>query len=109
MWALYFGKTPRARWFAVVLLILALASPVAEAWDSWDQALPSGNDTEISALVVTLSVGLALVLAASVRRWLSAFLSIRSWSDVLIRLRPVRNTVGCPRLLLPFAVFALRI
>ena len=63
------------RWLGIVILLVSLGGPVAETFDWWDQALPPGNDTEASTVVVALSVGLAIAVAAIVVRWFQSFAS----------------------------------
>jgi len=48
------------------ILAIALGAPVAELFDSWDQALPTGSDTEANMVVVVLCVGVAFALGTIV-------------------------------------------
>ena len=44
------------------ILAIALGAPVAELFDSWDQSLPTGSDTEANMVVVVLCVGVAFAI-----------------------------------------------
>ena len=44
------------------ILAIALGAPVAELFDSWDQALPTGSDTEANMVVAVLCVGVAFAI-----------------------------------------------
>jgi len=48
------------------ILAIALGAPVAELFDSWDQALPTGSDTEANMVVVVLCVGVAFAIGTIV-------------------------------------------
>jgi hypothetical protein len=45
-----------------VVLAIALGAPVAELFDSWDQTLQAGSDTEANMVVVVLCVGVAFAI-----------------------------------------------
>jgi hypothetical protein len=87
------------RWLAIVILGVCLGGPIAEAFDSWDQAQPVGNDTEASVVVVALSLGLAIAVAAIIVRWFQSFVSPPAPHRQLIRphrVRPVAFAGPCP-------------
>jgi len=48
------------------ILAIALGAPVAELFDSWDQVLPAGSDTEANMVVVVLCVGVAFAIGTIV-------------------------------------------
>ena len=62
------------------ILAISLGAPIAELFDSWDQALPAGSDTEANVAVVALCIGVAfaigtIALVDHLRALASAFLS----------------------------------
>jgi len=48
------------------ILAISLGAPIAELFDSWDQALQTGNDTEANMVVVALCVGVAFAIGTIV-------------------------------------------
>jgi hypothetical protein len=50
----------------VAILAIALGAPVAELFDSWDQTLQTGSDTEANMVVVVLCVGVAFAIGTVV-------------------------------------------
>ena len=48
------------------ILVLSLGAPIAELFDSWDQAVEVGNDTEANVVVVALCVGVAFAIGTIV-------------------------------------------
>ena len=80
------------RWLGIVILGVCLGGPIAEAFDWWDQALPVGNDTEASVVVVALSLGLALAVAPIVVRSFQSLSRSVSYHRRLIR--PVLTSMG---------------
>jgi hypothetical protein len=75
------------RWLVVVILAICVGAPIAEAFDWWDRTLPAGDDTESSVVVVALSVGLALSVAAIVIKSLQRFIG---------QSRRIIRALGCP-------------
>ena len=73
------------RWLGIVILAVCLGGPIAEAFDSWDQALPVGNDTEASVVVLALSLGLAVAVSAIAVRWFQSFVSHPASDCLLVR------------------------
>ena len=49
-----------------VILAVSLGAPIAELFDSWDQTLQTGSDTEANAAVVALCVGIAFAIGTIV-------------------------------------------
>lgn len=78
------------QWLGIAILAVCLAGPIAEAFDSWDQALPVGNDTEASVVVLALSLGLAISVAAVAVRWFQSFVSRPASDCRLVRPHPDR-------------------
>ena len=87
------------RWLVTAILAVCLGASIAQSFDWWDQAQPTGDDTETALVVVALSVGLAVLVAAVivqqfasfvrrplVHRWLTAPCAERP--RVLLRLCP---------------------
>jgi hypothetical protein len=68
-------------------LAICLGAPLLELMDSWDPALPAGNDTEADAAIVALCVGVAFAVAGA------AIARIRALAFVSKRLllMPFRN------------------
>jgi len=48
------------------ILAISLGAPIVELFDSWDQALPTGSDTEANVAVVALCVGVAFAIGTIV-------------------------------------------
>ena len=48
------------------ILVLSLGAPIAELFDSWDQALEAGSDTEANVVVVALCIGVAFAIGTIV-------------------------------------------
>jgi hypothetical protein len=44
------------------ILAISLGAPIAELFDTWDQALPTGSDTEANVAVVALCIGVAFAI-----------------------------------------------
>ena len=48
---------------AVVVLLTCLVCPILELFDSWDDTIQSGNDTEYALVILALCVGVAYSFA----------------------------------------------
>jgi hypothetical protein len=48
------------------ILAIGLGAPIAELFDSWDQTLPTGSDTEANVAVVALCIGVAFAIGTIV-------------------------------------------
>jgi len=44
------------------IIAISLGAPIVEMFDSWDQTLKDGNDTEANVVVVALCVGVAFAI-----------------------------------------------
>ena len=54
------------RLFIAAIIAIALGAPVVELFDSWDQSLQSGTDTEANVAVVALCMGVAFAIGTVV-------------------------------------------
>jgi hypothetical protein len=50
----------------VAVLAISLGAPIAELFDTWDQTLQTGSDTEANAVVVALCIGVAFAIGTIV-------------------------------------------
>ncbi len=88
------------RWLVAAILAVCLGGPIAESFDWWDQSQPAGDDTERNLVVVALSVGLAVSVAAIVVQWFASFVSqplLRRWvcdADAVLVTAPPRSGHG---------------
>jgi len=48
------------------VIAIALGAPIAELFDSWDETLQAGSDTEANAAVVALCIGVAFAIGTIV-------------------------------------------
>jgi hypothetical protein len=48
------------------ILAISIGAPIAELFDSWDQTLQTGSDTEANVAVVALCVGVAFAIGTVV-------------------------------------------
>jgi len=48
------------------ILAISLGAPIVELFDSWDQTLQTGSDTEANVAVVALCSGVAFAIVTSV-------------------------------------------
>src|SRR5262245_45652288 len=48
------------------ILAISLGAPIAELFDTWDQTLQTGNDTEANMVVAALCVGVAFAIGTIV-------------------------------------------
>jgi len=48
------------------ILAISLGAPIAELFDTWDQKLEAGSDTEANVVVVALCVGVAFAIGTIV-------------------------------------------
>ena len=54
------------RLFIAAIIAISLAAPIVELFDSWDQSLQSGTDTEANVAVVALCIGVAFAIGTIV-------------------------------------------
>ena len=50
----------------VAILAISIGAPIVELFDSWDQTLQTGSDTEANVAVVALCVGVAFAIGTIV-------------------------------------------
>jgi hypothetical protein len=50
----------------VAILAISLGAPIVELFDSWDQTLQTGSDTEANVAVVALCIGVAFAIGTIV-------------------------------------------
>jgi hypothetical protein len=62
---------------AIVVVLICLAGPVTEMFDSWDSTQKSGDDTEASAVAIAMCVGGAILTAQAFVTRLGLFFSSR--------------------------------
>jgi hypothetical protein len=48
------------------ILAISLGAPIAELFDTWDQTLQTGSDTEANVAVVALCIGVAFAIGTIV-------------------------------------------
>jgi hypothetical protein len=56
-------RSRASRITAVVVLLTCLICPLLELFDSWDDTIQSGNDTEYALVILALCVGVAYSFA----------------------------------------------
>src|SRR5262249_38802822 len=73
------------------ILAVSLGAPIAELFDSWDQTLQTGSDTEANVAVVALCMGVAFAIGTIVV--INRIRALASSSDrrVIIALAPARE------------------
>ena len=54
------------RLFIAAIIAISLGAPIVELFDSWDQSLQSGTDTEANVAVVALCIGVAFAIGTIV-------------------------------------------
>src|SRR5262245_32129460 len=54
------------RLFGAVIIAICIVVPLVESFDTWDNTLSDGNDTEANVVIAALCVGLALSAAAKI-------------------------------------------
>src|SRR5262245_53082232 len=54
------------RLFGAVIIAICIVVPLVESFDTWDNTLSDGNDTEANVVIAALCVGLALTAAAKI-------------------------------------------
>jgi len=59
-------RTVVRRLAIAAILAISLGAPIAELFDSWDQALPAGSDTVANVAVVALCIGVAFAIGTIV-------------------------------------------
>ena len=96
------------RLFIAAIIAISLGAPIVDLFDTWDQSLETGTDTEANVAVVALCIGIAfaigtIVIAGRIRA-LSSALAVRviatrvAVRDVASVLAPV-PTVSPPAVL----------
>ena len=89
------------------ILAISLGGPIAELFDSWDQQLQAGSDTEANVVVVALCVGVAFAIGTIVTVNRIRALASSSASRVLV-LAPLREIASlltpAPTVSPPFAL-----
>lgn len=48
----------------MAIVAISLGAPIAELFDSWDQTLQTGSDTEANVAIVALCIGVAFAIGA---------------------------------------------
>jgi len=59
-------RASRPQVIGMVVLLVCLACPILEVFDSWDPPIQSGNDTEYSLVIASLCVGAAYLFVRSI-------------------------------------------
>ncbi len=76
------------------ILAISLGAPIAELFDSWDQKLQAGSDTEANMVVVVLCVGVAFAVGTVVVISRIRALASSSARRVVVVLAPLRDVAS---------------
>ena len=60
------SRSVARRLFIAAIIAISLGAPIVELFDSWDQSLESGTDTEANVAVVALCIGAAFAIGTIV-------------------------------------------
>ena len=78
----------RRRLAIAAIIAISLGAPIAELFDSWDQTLQTGSDTEANVAVVALCIGVAFAIGTIVVNRLRALAWVSVRRVVLSRTAP---------------------
>jgi len=73
------------------ILAISIGAPIAELFDSWDQTLQTGNDTEANVALVALCIGVAFAIGTIVVINRIRVLASASARRVVLSLAPPRR------------------
>ena len=59
-------RTVQRRLVIAAIIAITLGAPIAELFDTWDQTLQTGSDTEANVAVVALCIGVAFAIGTIV-------------------------------------------
>ena len=59
-------RTVVRRLAITAIIVFSLGAPIAELFDTWDQTLQTGNDTEANVAIVALCIGVAFAIGTIV-------------------------------------------
>ena len=59
-------RTVLRRLAIAAIIAISLGAPIAELFDTWDQTLQTGNDTEANVAIVALCIGVAFAIGTIV-------------------------------------------
>ena len=60
-------RTVPRRLVIAAIIAITLGAPIAELFDTWDQTLQTGSDTEANVAVVALCIGVAFAIGTHSR------------------------------------------
>jgi len=78
----------RRRLAIAAILVISIGAPIVEVFDSWDQTLQTGSDTEANVAVVALCIGVAFAIGTIVVNRIRALASASARRVVLSRAAP---------------------
>jgi hypothetical protein len=78
----------RRRLAIAAILVISIGAPIVELFDSWDQTLQTGSDTEANVAVVALCIGVAFAIGTIVVNRIRALASASAGRVVLSRAAP---------------------
>lgn len=79
------------RIFISAIIAISLGAPIVELFDSWDQSLQTGTDTEANVAVVALCIGVAFAIGTIVIAGRIRALSSTSAGRVIARRVVIRQ------------------
>lgn len=79
------------RVFISAIIAISLGAPIVELFDSWDQSLQTGTDTEANVAVVALCIGVAFAIGTIVIAGRIRALSSTSAGRVIVRRVVIRQ------------------
>jgi drug/metabolite transporter (DMT)-like permease len=81
-------RTVLRRLAIAAILAISLGAPIAELFDTWDQTLQTGSDTEANGVVVALCIGVAFAIGTIVVNRVRSLASASASRLVLSRAAP---------------------
>jgi hypothetical protein len=72
---------------AAVILLVCVLCPIIDSFDTWDDALQTGNETEYTFVIVALSVGLSYFFSAAALRFVTVRLRTQISRSLVCRAR----------------------
>ena len=84
-------RTVPKRLAIAAILTISIGAPIVELFDSWDQTLQTGSDTEANVAVVALCIGVAFAIGTIVVINRIRVLALASARRVVLSLAPPRQ------------------